>query len=250
MHIVNPTISNPTERIKIAVIGAGGTGSYVLQGLAKINLALPELIHGSKGISVDVWDDDRVSPSNIVRQLYREDEIGLYKSSVLVRNINRYYGYNWEAKTKRFDENDKNYHIFLICVDSMKSRREIYRMIKNSKLYYDEVYILDFGNEKDFGQVILSSYIKPAFPDEVKFNLELPEDYLMTEDEEDEPSCSIAQSLGRQKMFINPIIANLGLDLLYDLLTKPYINKTQLYINLNNGKMLSKKATKLCIEEK
>ena len=61
MHLVKNFLSNPLSSIKIDLIGVGGTGSYVLQGLAKLNLVHNELVLNSKGIEVNVYDPDIIS---------------------------------------------------------------------------------------------------------------------------------------------------------------------------------------------
>lgn len=236
-HKVSEDISTPTEVLKIAVIGAGGTGSYVLQGLAKIDLAIKEIVHGSKGISVHVYDDDIISESNCVRQLYHKDEVGEYKSVVLVNNINRYYSNTWEAFPRKFYKSNNDYHLVVVCVDSMKSRREIYNILKKSDCRFPSFYIIDYGNGKDFGQVLLNHYIVNPKNKRHRLQWDLPESYLKTKDDDNEPSCSISQALNKQKMFVNPIIANLGLDLIYNLLTKPIIHDKGLFFNLENGSM-------------
>lgn len=233
-HIVDNTVSTPIEKLEIAVIGAGGTGSYVLQGLAKLNLALPELVYGSEGIHVDVYDPDIISETNVVRQLFRQNEVGDYKSKVLVENINRFYGYNWFAYNTKY-QSDKSYDLLIICVDNMDARREIYNADYNFHRK-ESFYIVDYGNGEDFGQILLNQYlVRPK-----KLAWELPKGYLDIQDNPEEPSCSIAQALGRQKMFINPVIANLGLDLIYDLLTKPVITKQGIYLDLREGKTVAK----------
>ena len=236
-HKVSEEISTPIEKIKIAVIGAGGTGSYVLQGLAKIGLAIPEIVHGNKGISVSVYYADVVSKSNCVRQLYHENEIGEYKSVVLVNNINRYYSYTWKAFDRKFYNDNKDYHLVVVCVDNMKSRKEIYNMLEKSNCRFPNFYIIDYGNGKDFGQVLLNHYIVNPKNKRHELQWDLPEGYLEIKDDDNEPSCSIAQALNKQKMFVNPIIANLGLDLIYNLLTTPIIYSKGLFFNLETGTM-------------
>ena len=57
-----------TERARrIAVVGAGGTGSAVIPSLARLHHAMLELGHPG-GIDCVVYDDDTVSESNVGRQ--------------------------------------------------------------------------------------------------------------------------------------------------------------------------------------
>ena len=57
-HYVHPAIVSSRRPIDITLIGAGGTGSQVLSGLARMNQALKAL--GSSGFHVRVFDGDSV----------------------------------------------------------------------------------------------------------------------------------------------------------------------------------------------
>ncbi|MFC2692688.1 MAG: hypothetical protein ACFN23_04810, partial [Capnocytophaga gingivalis] len=59
---------NPTNPIKVHLIGAGGTSSQVATALARINHALVALGHA--GLSVTLWDNNLVSPANLSRPLF------------------------------------------------------------------------------------------------------------------------------------------------------------------------------------
>lgn len=231
-HVVKSFISAPNEEIRVAVIGAGGTGSYVMQSLAKMNLAVKELVAGSKGIHVTCYDDDLISESNVVRQLYSKSDINDPKAEILTQRINQFYNYDWDYIVGKFEERHGNanddFHIVCVCVDSMESRKKIYKNLENSNTYSDGTYCFDFGNGKNFGQIIMKVY------DRQKTEIDFPDWFWKTKDNNTEPSCSIAQSLQKQSMFINPIIANYGCQLIFDLLTSTTITKKGLFINLDN----------------
>lgn len=72
----------------VFVIGAGGTGSQVATGLARISVALQAL--GHPGLHVTVFDPDTVTEANIGRQLFSGSELGLNKAAALVTRINRF----------------------------------------------------------------------------------------------------------------------------------------------------------------
>ena len=237
MHLVKNFLSNPLSSIKIDLIGVGGTGSYVLQGLAKLNLVHNELVLNSKGIEVNVYDPDIISKSNTVRQLFNEHEIGEGKAVTLVSNINRNYGFCWNAYEKEYNiiEN-KRTQVIILCPDSMKARKHIYNNLKIKKFrgqmnYGDGVYVVDFGNSYDYGQVFIS-----FFPGNEKEKIEygFPQDYLKTKDDKNEPSCSVAEALSKQKLFMNPTIANVGLELIFELLTKGQMIHKGVYVSLKS----------------
>ena len=57
-----------TQRISIDVIGAGGTGSYLLSYLAQIHYLLRMVGGNDNPFDVTVWDRDTVSETNVGRQ--------------------------------------------------------------------------------------------------------------------------------------------------------------------------------------
>lgn len=67
VHYTEAYIRHPQHRVTVDVIGCGGTGSHILTGLARINMALAGLEH--PGLQVRAWDPDEVSEHNIGRQI-------------------------------------------------------------------------------------------------------------------------------------------------------------------------------------
>ena len=72
-----------TQRISIDVIGAGGTGSYLLSYLAQIHYLLRMVGGNDNPFDVTVWDRDTVSETNVGRQNFWPMDIGLPKAEVL-----------------------------------------------------------------------------------------------------------------------------------------------------------------------
>ena len=95
IHYTDQYLLNPYHPVTVFVIGAGGTGSQVVTGLARMGMALQAL--GHPGLHVTVFDPDTVTEANIGRQLFSEAETGLNKAVALVTRINRFFGYAWEA---------------------------------------------------------------------------------------------------------------------------------------------------------
>ena len=249
VHITDNFIINPPNPVTVNLIGAGGTGSQMLTALARINHALLSLNH--PGLFVNVYDDDRISEANLGRQLFSESEVGFHKSVVLVNRINRFFGTNWKAITHRFadssyTENSYKANFYITCVDTAKSRFDVsellYELSTNSG--YDRerpLYWMDLGNSRDTGQVILSTVGQIKQPESEKFSPigELPfitemfRDQLENADQyENTPSCSLAEALTKQDLFINSAVANLGASLLWQLFREGMIFNRGIFLNL------------------
>lgn len=106
IHYTDKYLLNPYHPVTVSVIGAGGTGSQVVTGLARMSVALQAL--GHLGLHVTVFDPDTVTEANIGRQLFSETELGLNKAVALVTRINRFFGYAWEAKGRSFPSRQKS----------------------------------------------------------------------------------------------------------------------------------------------
>lgn len=246
VHFTNNYLLNPTHPITAIVIGCGGTGSQVLSSLARMNQALRGL--GSPGLHVIAIDDDIVSESNIGRQLFSEADIDMNKAVVLVTRLNRFFGTSWEALPNRYTNQSAN--IIISCVDNKKTREDIDKQVKElRKKYHYNPYVtpyywLDFGNTTDTGQVVLGTINKEKQPKSRKFKTvaELPcitekYDFSQINEEESGPSCSLAEALGKQDLFINSSLAQLGCNILWKMLRLGYIEHVGLFLNLRTMKV-------------
>ena len=253
VHFMDNTLINPTNPITVNLIGAGGTGSQVLTALARMNHALTELNHA--GLSVRLWDDDVITEANLGRQLFAECELGLYKSLALINRINRFFGTNWKAETQKFQKDDlgklqsnMKSEIYISCVDSVKSRfdiAEILNELKIDKGYYRNKckYWIDFGNSQFTGQVLLSTIGNIKQPNSKKYetveNLpfiteEFGELLKISESEDNTPSCSLAEALEKQDLFINSTLAQMGSSLLWNIFRNGLTVNRGFFLNLKN----------------
>ncbi len=253
VHFTDNDLLNPTNPIELNLIGAGGTGSQVLTALARMNHALTELNHA--GLSVRLWDDDLVSEANLGRQLFAESELGLHKSVALINRTNRFFGTNWKAETQRFEkdnlgrlQNNMQSVIYVSCVDSVKSRFEIAEILNELKegrrLYrIQPKYWMDFGNSQYSGQVLLSTIGNIKQPNSEKYetveNLpfvtkEFGELLRISELEDNTPSCSLAEALEKQDLFINSTLAQMGSSLLWSLFRSGLTENRGFFLNLKN----------------
>ena len=253
VHFVDNVLLNPTNPISVNLIGAGGTGSQVLTALARMNHALTELNHA--GLSVRLWDDDVITEANLGRQLFAESELGLHKSVALINRTNRFFGTDWKAETQKFEKDYLNNlpenataSIYISCVDSVKSRFEIAEILNELKIdkgYYrnQSKYWMDFGNSQFTGQVLLSTVGNIRQPNSEKFetveNLpfvteEFGELLIQSETEDDTPSCSLAEALEKQDLFINSTLAQMGSSLLWNLFRNGLTQNRGFFLNLKN----------------
>ena len=235
IHFTDSNLINPTNPILVNLIGAGGTGSKVLTALMEMNHSLIELGHA--GLQIRLWDDDVITQANLGRQRFAECEIGLYKSVALINRANRFSGTNWKAETVKFEKDrlDKlpenaGASIYISCVDSVKARFEIADILKilnNGKAYSNRPrYWLDFGNSQHTGQVLLSTIGTIKQPNSEKYETveslpfitdEFGELLKQSEQQDDTPSCSLAEALEKQELFINSSLAQMGCSLLWGL---------------------------------
>lgn len=254
IHYTDNSLINATNPISINLIGAGGTGSQVLTALARMNTALIELGHA--GLSVTLWDDDTISQANLGRQLFAESEMGLYKSVALINRVNRFFGTNWKAKTIKFtkDCQKNNSHeivsnLYISCVDSVQARFEIADIIKdcsqNTNRYQRNkpLYWLDFGNSQHTGQVILSTIGKHEQPKSKNYKTieklpfitdEFASLLKQSEKTDDTPSCSMAEALQKQDLFINSTLAQMGTSLLWDMFRNGFVKNRGFFLNLRD----------------
>ena len=248
-HYLAQYIASTQHKVCIGLVGCGGTGTHVLTNLAAMNSAFIKL--GRQPLHVFVFDPDIVEEHNIGRQMFSPADIGKNKAVILVERINRFFGFNWDAYPIKFDENmDKDsmatVNIMITCVDTAKSRREIGKYIvsnlkkKEEDRHYNRphklYYWMDIGNSADYGQVILGTTAKVKQPSTKSPSI-LPcwnEEFKGVRDKKEEPSCSLAESLQKQDLFINKIMASYATNMLWQFLKSYRIHYRGIYVNLES----------------
>ena len=248
-HHIDNYLINPQHPITVNLIGAGGTGSQVLTCLARLDTALIGL--GHPGLFVTVYDPDIVTEANIGRQLFSPSDIGLNKAQCLVTRINNFFGYDWRAipdiyptvlkETRR----DNLANITITCTDNIRSRLDMWNVLKavpvnDYRNYETPLYWMDFGNTQTTGQVILGTVPKKI--SQPKSNLyETVESlkvitrfvtYERVKETDSGPSCSLAEALEKQDLFINSTLAQLGCNILWKMFRHGMIEHHGLFLNL------------------
>lgn len=220
--------------IRILLVGCGGNGAQMLMGLASLDAALRAI--SSRSLDVVTVDDDIVTEANLGRQPFYRCDVGHSKARTLTERINLAHGLAWQAVHGRAPEaiglDDAD--ILITCVDTASARRAIGAAMPQA--YKAPAYWMDLGNRASDGQYLIGCPRAPQkagrLPTVLEYFPELADD---TQPEDDAPSCSVAEALERQSLFVNRVVASHALALLFDLLGRGSIGHAGAFINLASG---------------
>ncbi|RZI60094.1 MAG: PRTRC system ThiF family protein [Pseudomonas sp.] len=236
IHQIDPNLLN--GKVQVAVIGAGGTGSQLMNNLVRLHLALIALGHPG-GLHVTLWDDDIVSAANVGRQSFYPGDIGSPKASTIVNRINMAFQLNWSSQVQRLNgDSALKAQIVIGCVDNRKARLAILQAAKRNRVHY----WLDCGNRLGDGQVVLGEVCPtlvrqgkgPRLPHAADLYPELIDPSLDATD--DVPSCSLADALEKQSLFINTSVAMFACNILTELFRHGQIAYHGIFVNLKSGR--------------
>lgn len=145
-------IYNPeNQKLKIVVIGAGSTGSFLSLTLAKMGLS-----------NIKVIDYDKIEEKNIPNQFFRIQDVGKFKVDALKEIIKNFTGTEILTENVKIDENynfdlDLN-TLFIFCLDNMEGRNIIYNSLKEFPVKIIDtrfgsegfsIHVVDLGNDED-----------------------------------------------------------------------------------------------------
>lgn len=250
-HYTEASLLSPQHPVTIYLIGCGGTGSQVLNNLARTHKALTAL--GHPGFHVTVFDNDIVTEANLGRQLFAHSELGLNKATALVTRVNRFFGLQWNAIPRLYDlkEGKISCNILITAVDKVAIRKQIGKLYefkhvatkghdhRGSEL--KNYYWMDLGNSKSSGQIVLGTRGMITQPTKTQNTVhtlpcitEMFPDLQKHEDKDQTPSCSLAEALDKQDLFINSIIAQYAVNIIWKMFREASIQYHGLYINLQN----------------
>ena len=213
----------------ILVVGCGGTGSFVAEGLCRllINNDIPLLL----------IDPDRVEPHNLVRQQFFSGDVGKFKSQALAERLARQYGrpIGYSVYPYMPDLVYKDYGgglhtratqgIIVGCVDNAAARLSI------AETPHLGSWWLDAGNGYSSGQVLIGNasnvdYLQGCFDKEEQEvdllpipSLQLPSLLVPpTNPVVDDKDCAEAVQDEEQSPVINQAMATLVLEFMHRLL--------------------------------
>jgi len=230
------------DRVRIALAGVGGNGSQVLNGLARLDIAMRALGH-EFGLHVTAFDADSVSEANIGRNVWSPSDVGQNKAVLAVSRLNAFYGLDFDAHACRYDDQlergEQDCDILISCVDTRAARATIRTMIEDGR--GPQHYWLDLGNFQALAQVVLGEVASGRKGEQrmrLPFVTDLFPDVADTSVPEiNRDSCSLAISLDSQGLFINDFASRIALQILYRLLTQGQIEHHGALVNLDSMRM-------------
>ena len=227
----------------VVVVGCGGTGGFVAEGLARL---LPQ------NIGLHLVDYDRVEPHNLLRQAFYREELGRFKSEVLATRLAKDFGKEVGYAVIPFDPSmvsggyPRRFKLLVIgCVDNATARQHIASTFNSPY----QGWWIDSGNDFNSGQVLIgnlsatSNYeniLDPA--SEVCYALPSPvvqrPDLLTAVPERvsADVDCAEAIELGEQSAVINQIMSSLVLEFVRKLLTNQ-LSWMQVYVDMEVGQI-------------
>ncbi len=230
-----------TSSVKVLLVGAGGTGSRTLESLMCLHRALVAKGH-PHGLEVTVADPDKVSAANIGRQTFYACDVGFNKAVVLTNRVNMALNGAavWRASPFLLEATDDLTHFDIVigAVDSRAARAAI--LTAMTRRHAKAAYWLDFGNKAEVGQVVLGEVegrhsvarTEPRLPHAGELFPDLVDPQADTED--DGPSCSLAQALEKQSLFVNQAVSIQGMTILWNLFTKGSIASHGAFVSTEN----------------
>lgn len=253
IHFVDNYLLQPTNPVTVNIVGAGGTGSQVLTAIARISHSLNML--GHPGLFVQLWDNDFITEANRGRQLFASIETGMNKAVALINRLNRFFGTNWKAIPYKYEAknlgkvgNNGLTNITISCVDTVSSRFAIASILDSNRNVsrhdpFMPLYWMDFGNSQHSGQVMLSTVGEIPQPKSKKYHVVSNLPFITDEfskllndsgERDDTPSCSLADALAKQDLFINSSLASEGASLIWNMFREGMIENRGFFKNLKD----------------
>ena len=231
----------------ITVVGCGGTGGFVAEGLCR-------LFQGREATIVLV-DHDRVEPHNLLRQNFYKDDVGRFKSEALADRLARAYdrpvGYS-VYPFREYDESRSHGHGFpglptygesliIGCADNAAARRAMAECLPG----HPARWLIDAGNDTNWGQVLIGNvagrvdWDEPAFVEETCHlapapTLQRPDLLTAVSSRPPDVDCAAALDLTDQDPTINQMMASLVLQVVRRMVagTCPFM---ALYLDMDLG---------------
>jgi len=245
VHFTNTYLLNPVHRITVDLIGAGGNGSQMLSCLARIDYSLRKL--GRTGLYVTVYDNDNVDEPNIGRQLFTACDIGKNKAECLVTRFNRIYGNDWKACADKYRQCTRA-NIIISCVDNVQTRIDIGKSLMKKSHGIKEncnYYWMDLGNGQTSGQCVIGTGVTENQPrlsgyQSIKCMKNITDifDLTVVDEADSGPSCSLAEALVKQDLFINSALVQSAASLLWHLLNDGVATCNGFYLNIDSMRMV------------
>ncbi len=248
-------------KIKIYLVGAGGTGSFAAPAIARLAYELKER---GKTVDITIIDHDLVERGNIPRSNFCGAEIGRFKAQTIAERLSLAWGLEVGYANEQFDyekhlkpDGNSSYRqitILVGCVDNHLARTEIHRSLVESERFVSTdapgVWWIDGGNGKFSGQVLIGSTVKKCSAADcfttASICRKLPAPSLvhpeLLENQEPPPrreapriSCPELVRLGEQSLNINQRVGVEIAEMLSALLLTNNLRRFAAYFDLESG---------------
>ena len=214
---------DPTTRLRVALIGVGGSGSLLLGNLLDLHRAIVGL--GGAGLHVTAYDPGVVREVNLARQRYHPCELGSNKAVALLTRVNLSAGLDWRAVPRAAEEQGLGaLDVLFSCTDSKSSRRAL-----NSAR---ATYWIDCGNDAHTGQVLLG---EPGRQGRHLPTVLESHGWALKGRDDDAPSCSAHEALTRQDLMVNREVALHAARLLWQLCAHGQLASRGVYLDTHLG---------------
>ncbi|MGE3384755.1 MAG: ThiF family adenylyltransferase [Pyrinomonadaceae bacterium] len=244
------------NNLRFIVVGAGGTGSFVVPALARLIFELKQ--QQNKSAEMLIVDPDVVENGNIPRSNFCFAEIGRYKAQTLAERVATAWGietsfacesFDSEKHLKNSNSDFRSLTVIVGCVDNYLARLEMHRALEEFRSYGESsrVWWIDGGNGKTSGQVLLGSTTKTLKPDQyftgTSICRALPapsiqhSDLLTPEKVEvkSDASCPDRVRLGEQGLNVNQRVAIEMAEMLISMLLTRTLRRFAVYFDLESG---------------
>lgn len=249
------------SKLKIYLIGAGGTGSFAAMNLARL---LFEIKRIGKATEMTIIDPDVVENANIPRSNFCVAEIGRFKAQTLAERITLAWGLEVSYTNEKLDfekhlkpsrNSYKELTVLVGCVDNHIARQEIHKTLEELNKYNSnnapECWWIDGGNGKSSGQILIGSEVKKEKPEnyfststickklpapsvvhpELLENLEIPK----PRENAERMSCAERIMRGEQSLNINQRVSVEIGEMLTELLLTNSLRRFATYFDLESG---------------
>ena len=218
-------VSNSQRVPAVIIVGCGGTGGFVADGLARM---LPR----DKGLVL--IDMDTVEERNLNRQSFTAADVGLFKSEALAKRLAGKYQRPIQYSVLPVGAGELPKGIIVGCLDNGPARQAI------ADHLHDGQWWVDSGNGRNFGQVLLGNSttekLRPSFVADLCFKLPLPTIQLpaLLAQVPRQLSCAEAVAADEQGPTINQAMGALVVEVVRRIIegTCPWM---QLYLDLDAG---------------
>ena len=228
----------------ITVVGCGGTGGFVAEGLCR-------LFQG-RDANIVLVDHDRVEPHNLLRQNFYHGDVGEFKSKALADRLakayNRPVGYSVypfreEARPQgsRYPGLSSHDGLVIGCADNASARRAMAECLPGDPCRW----LIDAGNDTNWGQVLVGNVAEPVVLEESPFTgetchlapaptLQRPDLLTAVSTRPPDVDCAAALDLTDQDPTINQMMASLVLQVVRRMVagTCPFL---ALYLDMDLG---------------